>query len=162
MNSKSRAVVRPLLSIGQVAKKSGLRSSAIRYYERAGLLPAVERVNGWRRYDQQALERLAIVLFARRVGFRLSEIRFLLDGFANRPPPVRWRAMAQQKIDEVDAMMREAATIKALLVATLRHKCPKLAERGVSVAPQWVAQGRKTLAFNNSPAQRKTSSNRDS
>src|SRR5262245_66529242 len=48
------------MSIGEVARKMGLRSSAIRYYERLGLLPKAPRVSGRRRYDERMLERAAM------------------------------------------------------------------------------------------------------
>jgi MerR family transcriptional regulator, redox-sensitive transcriptional activator SoxR len=121
------------MSIGEVARRAGVRPSAIRYYERAGLLPAPYRVAGRRRYDPSALERLAIVRFARRVGFKIVEIKRLLAGFDERPPPERWRRMARQKLREVDRLITEATTIRALLGRTLRRKCPKLVERGAKL-----------------------------
>jgi len=66
------------MSIGEAARKSGLRPSAIRYYEKLGLLAKATRVNGRRRYDDQILRRLAIVRFARHVGFTLTETKLLL------------------------------------------------------------------------------------
>jgi MerR family redox-sensitive transcriptional activator SoxR len=131
---KSRPLVMLRMSIGDVARRSGLRPSAIRYYEKVGLLAAPSRASGQRRYDHSALERLAIVRFAQHVGFTIAQIKLLLDGFAGRPPPEHWREMAQQKITEVDAIMRDAASMRALLVTTLAHKCPKLVERGTEVA----------------------------
>src|SRR5258708_26652994 len=63
------------MSIGEVARKMGLRSSAIRYYERLGLIPKAPRVSGRRRYDDRVLERLAMVRFAKHVGFSVAEIK---------------------------------------------------------------------------------------
>ncbi|MDE2227807.1 MAG: MerR family transcriptional regulator [Alphaproteobacteria bacterium] len=122
------------MGIGEVAKRVALRPSAIRYYEKAGLLPAPDRVSGRRRYGEAVLERLAIIRFAQRVGFRIAEIKLLLDGFAVRPPPERWRRMARQKMAEANLLIREATTMRDLLRRTLRHKCPKLVERGAAVA----------------------------
>ena len=64
-----------VLTIGEVARRAGVRASAIRYYEEAGLLPAPERVGGKRRYDEGILRRLAIIGGAKRAGFTLREIR---------------------------------------------------------------------------------------
>jgi len=72
----------PGMSIGEVAKKMGLRSSAIRYYERLGLIPKAPRLSGRRRYDDRVLERLAMVRFAKHVGFSIAEIKVLLRGVA--------------------------------------------------------------------------------
>ncbi len=72
------------MSIGEVARKMGLRSSAIRYYERLGLIPKAPRVSGRRRYDERVLERLAMVRFAKHVGFSIAEIKVLLRGVDGR------------------------------------------------------------------------------
>src|SRR6266699_3609691 len=77
------------MSIGEVARKMGLRSSAIRYYERLGLIPKAPRLSGRRCYDDRVLERLAMVRFAKHVGFSIAEIKVLLRGVEGRPPPER-------------------------------------------------------------------------
>src|SRR5262249_35467856 len=59
----------PAMSIGEVAHRMGLRPSAIRYYERLGLIAKAPRVGGRRQYDEHVLERLAMVRFAKHVGF---------------------------------------------------------------------------------------------
>ena len=59
----------PQLTISQVARQIRLRPSAIRYYERIGLLPRAERLSGQRRYDDSVLYRLAIIQRARQLGF---------------------------------------------------------------------------------------------
>jgi MerR family transcriptional regulator, redox-sensitive transcriptional activator SoxR len=122
------------MTIGEVARRAELRPSAIRYYEKLGLLPRPSRVSGQRRYDAHVLERLAIVRFAKFVGFRIDEIKELLDGSPDRPPPQRWRQIAEQKVAQVDAMITEAIAVRALLQTTLGQKCPKLVERGLELA----------------------------
>jgi DNA-binding transcriptional MerR regulator len=87
----------PGMNIGEVARKMGLRSSAIRYYERLGLIPKAPRLGGRRRYDDRVLERLAMVRFAKHVGFSIAEIKVLLAGVDRRPPPERWRKLAARK-----------------------------------------------------------------
>jgi MerR-like DNA binding protein len=57
------------LSIGQVAAKAGINVSAIRYYERHGLLPEPDRVSGQRRYREDAVRRLAVIGAAKNAGF---------------------------------------------------------------------------------------------
>jgi MerR family redox-sensitive transcriptional activator SoxR len=61
-----------LLTIGEVARRAGVRTSAIRYYEEAGLLPEPERVGGKRRYEKEILRRLALIGGAKRAGFTLG------------------------------------------------------------------------------------------
>src|SRR5215203_3264259 len=79
------------MSIGQVARRAGVKPSALRYYEGVGLLPPPERANGRRRYDgevlRKVLDRLAVVRVAQQAGFTISEIRTLLDGFSEDTPP---------------------------------------------------------------------------
>lgn len=118
------------MCIGEVARKMGLRSSAIRYYEKLGLIPKAPRLSGRRRYDERVLERLAMVRFAKHVGFSIAEIKVLLRGVDGRPPPERWRKLAAEKVAQVDAFVVQARTIRKLLSETLDFQCPKLVERG--------------------------------
>ena len=60
-------------SIGEVARRVGLSTSALRYYESVGLLPTPERSSGRRVYDQDALDRLAMIDVAQRAGFTLRD-----------------------------------------------------------------------------------------
>src|SRR5215472_16683896 len=69
------------LSISDLAHQMRLRPSAIRYYEKLGVLPSPERVSGQRRYDRTVLYRLAVIQQAREAGFALDEIRALFFGF---------------------------------------------------------------------------------
>jgi len=121
------------LSIGDVARRAGMSTSAIRYYERIGILPKPPRASGQRRYDASILERLAMVRFARRVGFTVGEITVLLNGSPGRPPPEKWRRLAHDKVAEVDQLIAQASTVRRLLLDTLDQKCPKLVERGASL-----------------------------
>jgi MerR family transcriptional regulator, redox-sensitive transcriptional activator SoxR len=67
------------VTIGELARRTGLRASAIRYYEEIGVLPEPLRVGGQRRYHDDALRRLAVVATAQRAGLSLAEIRTLLQ-----------------------------------------------------------------------------------
>ena len=62
------------LSIGQVASLAGIATSAIRYYEGEGLLPAALRRSGRRIYDESVLDRLKFIEMAKRAGFSVAEI----------------------------------------------------------------------------------------
>src|SRR5215469_9638681 len=73
------------LTISSVAHQVRLRSSAIRYYEKLGLLPVPERVGGQRRYDKTALYRLAVIQRARQAGFRLDEFECCFPVFRAEP-----------------------------------------------------------------------------
>ena len=121
------------LSIGDIARRAEMSASAIRYYERMGLLPAPPRAGGRRCYDESILERLAMVRFAKRVGFSMSEILVLLGGSTGRPPPERWRKLAHDKVTEIEQLIAQASTVRGMLLDTLDQKCPKLVERGASL-----------------------------
>jgi MerR family redox-sensitive transcriptional activator SoxR len=114
-------------SIGQVAQAAGVAQSAIRYYERLGLLPKPPRSGGWRRYDLSVVERVRVIRLARQLGFALEEIRILLTGFSpDTPPPERWRSLARAKLGEVDELFRRAGAMKRLLEAGLGCSCVRI------------------------------------
>jgi len=123
----------PDLSIGEVARRTGLRTSAVRYYERIGLLPRAPRVGGQRRYDPRILDRLAIVRLGQHVGLRIAEIKWLLNDVPGRPPPERWRKLAKDRLVQVDVLIADATAIRELLQMTIDRKCPRLVEHGLSL-----------------------------
>ncbi len=92
-------------------------------------MPAPFRTSGRRQYDNSALQRLAIIKFAKHVGLSLVQIRALLDGSHVRPPVDRWRRFAHEKMKELDSVIADASALKGLLEDTLRDSCPKLIER---------------------------------
>ena len=106
----------PLLTISQVARQLGLQPSAIRYYERIGLLPPAQRLSGQRRYDPTILYRLAIIQRARQLGFTLTEIRQLFFGFRDSTrASERWRTLSRRKLAELDQLMDGIKAVRALL-----------------------------------------------
>lgn len=112
------------LTIGEVAKRAGLRPSAIRYYEAVGVLPSSPRVRGQRRYDESVLARLAVVGLAQDVGFTVAEVRELVAGFeAEGVAPARWRDLARRKQAEVDELIARAEGMKRLLAESLACGC---------------------------------------
>jgi MerR family redox-sensitive transcriptional activator SoxR len=111
-------------SIGEVARRVGLSTSALRYYESLGLLPTPERSGGRRRYDQDALDRLAMIDVAQRAGFTLREVRLLLDGLeADAPPTQEWRDLAQHKLAEIEQLLVRTEAMRALLHTWLECEC---------------------------------------
>jgi len=117
------------LSIGEVARRAGVSASAIRYYERAGLLAEPERVGGRRRYDPGVVRRLALIQAARRAGMSVSETHELLHGFAGETSASeRWRALASGKLEEIDERIAHLRRIRELLEEALRCECGSLEE----------------------------------
>lgn len=94
------------LTISEVAKRAGIRTSAIRYYESVGLLPLPRRVSGQRRYHTDILRRLAFIQAAQAVGFSVAEMRTLLHELdEDTPVSARWQVLAKQKLAEVDVLI---------------------------------------------------------
>lgn len=120
------------LAIGEVAAAAGVAASALRYYERAGLLPRPERVSGRRVYGEDALRRLTAIRVAREAGFTISEVRTLL-GDVDEETPVsgRWREMAVQKLADVEALIERAQGMKRLLEEGLACGCVSFDDCGV-------------------------------
>ena len=111
------------LTISQVARQVRLRASAIRYYERIGLLPRAERLSGQRRYEPAVLYRLAIIQRARQLGFTLTEIRQLFFGFRDvTRASERWRTLSQRKLAELDHLMDGIKAVRGVL-EKLMTKC---------------------------------------
>jgi MerR family redox-sensitive transcriptional activator SoxR len=112
------------MSIGQVARICGLAPSAIRYYEKAGLLPRPMRVSSQRRYDAQLLGRLRLLQVAREAGFTIAETRTFVSGFsATTPPAVRWRSLARRKLAEIETQMGQLQRMKVLLESSFHCQC---------------------------------------
>jgi MerR family redox-sensitive transcriptional activator SoxR len=117
------------LSIGAVATRAGLQPSAIRYYEQVGLLEAPPRAHGRRRYDPVVLDQLAVIGVAQQAGFTIAEIRTLLHGFdPDTPAAERWRALAERKLPQVEALVARAQEMKRIIEASLRCECLTLEE----------------------------------
>jgi MerR family redox-sensitive transcriptional activator SoxR len=112
-----------LLPIGEVARRAGLRPSALRFYEEAGLLRPAARVSGRRRYDPSALHRLAVIGLLRDAGFTIEEMRRLLAGGTARH---RWRPIAELKLQEIDARITEAQETRRLIERALACECASL------------------------------------
>ncbi len=71
-----------MLTIGQLAKRVGIRTSTLRYYEKEGLVQPAKRTEaGYRLYESKTIEKLRLIQRAQRVGFSLADIRLLIDGW---------------------------------------------------------------------------------
>lgn len=123
------------LAIGEVARRVGMRPSALRFYERIGLLPAPTRVSGRRRYDERTVQLLKVVQLAQAAGFTVAEIHILLNGFAaDTPPAQRWQPLAQQKVQELDDIIARTQQMKRILETGLNCDCLRLEDCAVVLA----------------------------
>jgi MerR family transcriptional regulator, redox-sensitive transcriptional activator SoxR len=125
----------PQLTISKVARQVGLQPSAIRYYERIGILLPAPRVSGQRRYDTTVLYRLAVIQRARRSGFTLDEIRKLFFGFGNvTRASERWQTLSRKKLAELDSLMESIKTMRGLLKKMMRKcRCDTLEQCGKGI-----------------------------
>ena len=115
------------LSIGEVARRTGIRASALRYYEDAGVLPKPARVAGRRRYDLDILHRIEMLRFAQQAGFTLEEIKTLLRGFdAETPLSTRWHALARGKLIELDRLAENIQRMRQALQLGLKCGCIRI------------------------------------
>ena len=115
------------MKIGELARRSGLNASAIRYYEKVGLLAPPHRAGGQRRYPDEALHRVLLICFASQMGFTLTEIKVFLMGLRdNAPVGRRWRNLARRKIKEVERTIDRSLRLKSLFEHLLRCHCPSL------------------------------------
>src|SRR3954451_21368421 len=117
VNFKSRTIFEmrttDLLTVSQVADRSGLAASALRFYERLGLISAVRTSGNQRRYERSVLRRLAFIRAARNVGLSLDEIAAALSSLPAGRTPTRadwaklsrdWRARLDEQIEALQAL----------------------------------------------------------
>lgn len=107
------------MDISEVAKKSGVAASALRYYERRGLIHSLESGGARRKFSPAVLDQLALIALGQAAGFSLDEIRVM---FTPNGEPNIDRAMLASKADELEQMNKR---LKAM-VEGLRHAavCP--------------------------------------
>jgi DNA-binding transcriptional MerR regulator len=109
-----------LLTIGELARRVGVATSALRYYEEIGLLPVAARIAGRRRYPDSAVGCVGTILLLRDVGFSLAEQKALM---ASRDvAPRDWHSLARRKLAELDDQINKARTAREAIRHALR--CP--------------------------------------
>jgi DNA-binding transcriptional MerR regulator len=113
------------LRISELAELAEVPVSTLRYYERIGLLPEPERLeNGYRVYDEAALEHLAFIGRAKKLGVPLEQVSELIELWSTggcRPLKARIRTFLVEKIDEVQAQRLELAHFEDQLEGLLER-----------------------------------------
>lgn len=108
------------MKIGELAKRSGLTTSRIRFYESEGLLPAVGRqANGYREYSAESVMVLEIIANAQKAGFSLGEIRSLLPSAQVAMDHDKLVAALEQKVADIDALEKRLSLNKSQLLALI-------------------------------------------
>lgn len=114
------------LSISELRARTGLASSALRFYERKGLLQATGRVGGKRFYDESAVEQVAFIDLLKLAGFTLSEIAAFVGPNGRTAP--NWRTLAVAKLRTLDDRVQEIRQAQAVLRHTLAAPDDRLDE----------------------------------
>jgi MerR family redox-sensitive transcriptional activator SoxR len=115
------------MKIGVLARRTGLNASAIRYYERVGLLGQPHRVGGQRRYSGEIVHRVLLIRFAATMGFTLPEISIFLSGLRDDiPVGPRWRKLTGRKLDQLERSIERSLKLRTLLQHLLRCRCASL------------------------------------
>lgn len=104
------------LTVGTVARRIGIRPSAVRFYERQGLVASARLPNGYRVYDREALRALRFIDRAKALGFSLSEIREILDiSRSGRKPCGCTKALIEHNLRDLDKRIRGLSRLRRKL-----------------------------------------------
>jgi MerR family transcriptional regulator, redox-sensitive transcriptional activator SoxR len=122
------AVVSDLLTIGEVSRRSGVASSALRFYEERGLLTSERAGSGHRRYRRPVLRRIAFIVFAQRLGLTLEEIGSELAKLPPGRAPTRrdWSRLSSTWTARIDERIAELERLKAGLTECIGCGCLSL------------------------------------
>ncbi|MEM6282574.1 MAG: MerR family transcriptional regulator [Chloroflexota bacterium] len=108
------------MRIGEVAGKSGVPASTLRYYEEIGLIPAPVRVSGQRHYDAGIFSILHTIQTAQQAGFTLREIREMMQHDDWRS---QWHQMAREKLVDVKQAIAHYRDMQSILEMSLQCTC---------------------------------------
>jgi MerR family redox-sensitive transcriptional activator SoxR len=117
-----------VLTITEVSRRSGVASSALRFYEERGLIRSERAGSGHRRYARAVLRRLAFIVFAQRIGLSLEEIAGELAALPANSVPERadWAALSSRWTRRVDERIAELQRLRAGLTACIGCGCLSL------------------------------------
>jgi MerR family transcriptional regulator, redox-sensitive transcriptional activator SoxR len=116
------------LTVGEVAERSGYATSALRYYEREGLLRSERTAGGQRRYERSVLRRLAFVRAARNVGLSLDEVREVMKTLPDSRTPTRadWARISRTWRERLDEQIRGLTALRDGLESCIGCGCLSL------------------------------------
>jgi MerR family transcriptional regulator, redox-sensitive transcriptional activator SoxR len=117
-----------LLSIGDIATRSGLAASALRFYEEEGLLKSLRTEGGQRRYPREVLRRLAFIRAAQALGVPLHEVRERLQALPQERTPNKadWQRLSRLWAAELDARILALQSLRAQLTSCIGCGCLSL------------------------------------
>ena len=144
-----------VLTIAEVARRSGVAASALRFYEQRGLITSNRTGSGHRRFPRAVLRRIAFIVFAQKIGLTLDEIATELERLPHNRVPERadWATLSRTWSARVDERMAELERLKAGLTRCIGCGCLSLSEcqlsnpadragRSGSGARYWISDSR--------------------
>jgi MerR family transcriptional regulator, redox-sensitive transcriptional activator SoxR len=138
-----------LLTIGDVARRSGLATSALRYYEHEGLIEAQRAPGGQRRYQRSVLRRLAVIRAARNVGLSLDEVRIALAALPEGRVPNRtdWARLSKAWRDRLDEQIGALIGLRDSLESCIGCGCLSLSRCRLSNPDDIASRGGGGAAY---------------
>jgi MerR family redox-sensitive transcriptional activator SoxR len=117
-----------VLSIGEVAKRSGIATSALRFYEERGLIRAERNRSGHRRFPRAVIRRVAFIVFAQKIGLTIEEIRVELAKLPQNRVPERsdWAKLSGSWNRRIDERIAELERLRAGLTGCIGCGCLSL------------------------------------
>ena len=114
------------LTVGELARRTGLRPSAVRFYERRGIIPRATRLpNGYRIYEEDAVASIALIRNAQALGITLREARQLLEMLLARKRPCEHaRKLIEGRLRSVESTLTQLETLRGELRKHLRRMSP--------------------------------------
>jgi MerR family redox-sensitive transcriptional activator SoxR len=113
------------LTIGEISRRSGVASSALRFYEERGLISSVRAGSGHRRFPRSVLRRVAFIVFAQRIGFSLDDVAAELAKLPSDRIPTRkdWARLSGAWTQRIDQKIAELQRLRAGLVQCIGCGC---------------------------------------
>lgn len=131
-----------VLTIGEVARRSGLRASALRFYEERGLIASERAGSGHRRYGRAVLRRIAFIVFAQKIGLSLDEVASQLALLPGNRVPERadWAKLSRSWTTRIDARIAELERLRDGLTGCIGCGCLSLQQCQLSNPGDRVAR----------------------
>jgi MerR family redox-sensitive transcriptional activator SoxR len=117
-----------LLTIGQLAKRSGVAPSALRYYEDRGLISSIRTHAGHRRYERPVLRRIAFIVFAQKIGLTLEQVSRELGRLPHNRVPTKahWAMLGKTWTNAIDERIAQLEILRDSLTSCIGCGCLSL------------------------------------
>lgn len=117
-----------LLSVGEIARRAGIATSAVRFYEERGLIASVRTAGNQRRYARHTLRRIGIIVAATRFGISLAEVAEVFEGLPHdrMPSKTDWRRISRGWHERLEARRRELERLETELAGCIGCGCLSL------------------------------------